>query len=37
MQLNGRKRRSMLSRYAASAAAEPARDAHRRMGLGDRL
>lgn len=37
MQLNGWKSRSMLSRYAASAAAERAREAHRRMGLGDRL
>lgn len=37
MQLNGWRSRSMLSRYAASAAAERARDAHRRMGLGDKL
>jgi integrase/recombinase XerC len=37
MQLNGWKSRSMLNRYAASAAAERARAAHRRMGLGDRL
>jgi integrase len=37
MQLNGWRSRSMLQRYAASAAAERARDAHRRMGLGDRL
>lgn len=37
MQLNGWRSRSMVSRYAASAAAERARDAHRRMGLGDRL
>jgi site-specific recombinase XerD len=37
MQRNGWKSCSMLSRYAASAAAERARDAHRRMGLGDRL
>jgi len=37
MQINGWKSRSMLQRYAASAAAERARDAHRRLGLGDRL
>lgn len=37
MQLNGWRSRSMLQRYAASAAAERARDAHRRLGLGDSL
>lgn len=37
MQLNGWRSRSMLTRYAASAAAERARAAHKRMGLGDRL
>lgn len=37
MSLNGWKSRSMLQRYAASAAAERARDAHRRLGLGDSL
>jgi site-specific recombinase XerD len=37
MQLNGWKSRSMLQRYASSAAAERARDAHRRMGLGDQI
>lgn len=37
MQLNGWRSRAMLQRYAASAAAERARDAHRRMGLGDLL
>lgn len=37
MQLNGWRSRSMLQRYAASAAAERARAAHKRMGLGDRL
>ena len=37
MQLNGWTSRSMLQRYAASAAAERARDAHRRLGLGDKL
>jgi integrase/recombinase XerC len=37
MQLNGWKSRSMLQRYASSAAAERAREAHRRMGLGDQL
>lgn len=37
MQLNGWRSRSMLTRYAASAAAERARDAHKRMGLGDQL
>jgi integrase/recombinase XerC len=37
MQIAGWRSRQMLSRYAASAAAERARDAHRRMGLGDQL
>ena len=37
MQIAGWRSRSMLSRYAASAAAERARDAHKRMGLGDSL
>lgn len=37
MQLNGWKSRSMLNRYAASAAAARARDAHRRLALGDEL
>lgn len=37
MQLNGWKSRSMLTRYAASAAAERARAAHKKMALGDRL
>lgn len=37
MQLAGWRSRSMLTRYAASAAAQRARDAHRRLGLGDRL
>lgn len=37
MQLNGWSSRSMVQRYAASAAAERAREAHRKLGLGDRL
>jgi integrase len=37
MMLMGWKSRQMVSRYDASAAAERARDAHRRMALGDRL
>ena len=37
MSLAGWKSRQMVSRYAASAAAERARDAHKRLGLWDRL
>ncbi len=37
MALAGWRSRSMLNRYGASADAERARDAHRRMGIGDRL
>jgi integrase len=37
MQIAGWKSRQMLGRYGASAAAERARDAHKRLGLGDRL
>ncbi len=37
MMLMGWKSRQMLTRYGASAAAERARDAHRRMALSDRL
>lgn len=37
MMLAGWKSRPMLNRYGASAAAERAPDAHRRMGIGDRL
>jgi site-specific recombinase XerD len=37
MMLAGWKSRTMLGRYGASAAAERARDAHRRLSLGDRL
>lgn len=37
MMIMGWRSRSMLQRYGASAAAERARDAHRRLGLGDRI
>ncbi|MCU1483233.1 MAG: integrase family protein [Subtercola sp.] len=37
MRLAGWRSREMLGRYGASAADERARDAHRRMGLGDRV
>jgi site-specific recombinase XerD len=37
MRLFGWRSREMLSRYGSSAAEQRARDAHRRLGLGDRL
>src|SRR4051794_33079837 len=37
MRLAGWRSRQMLGRYAASAADQRARDAHKRMGLGDRI
>lgn len=37
MQIMGWRSPQMLRRYGASAAAERARDAHRRLGIGDRL
>jgi integrase len=37
MRLAGWRSREMLARYGASAADQRAREAHRRMGLGDRL
>jgi hypothetical protein len=37
MRLAGWRSREMLGRYGARAADERAREAHRRMGLGDKL
>jgi integrase len=37
MHITGWKSRAMVNRYGASAADQRARDAHRRLGLGDRL
>lgn len=37
MALNGWRSRSMVQRYGASVAAERARDAHKRLGLGDQF